>query len=215
MLKCRLKSAAISSAIALTAATIAVQAGNQSPEVQAQTVETHPSRGDVQTVNGAAAHIAKTDNGLFASLDTEGLKPGNVYTLWLVVINDPDKCSQSPCSSKDVLKRSKVVSSDVGYAGGIIAAKDGSGHFAAYQSTGKLSGAWFNNGLKSPTNAEVHLVVNDHGPLIANRTADMLSTYRGGCTDVSIPKPMPGTARADGTPGPNTCRLWQHAIFKK
>ncbi|MFY0610245.1 MAG: hypothetical protein JXQ99_01865 [Hyphomicrobiaceae bacterium] len=214
MLKCRLKSAAISSIIALTAATIAVQAGNQSPTSQVHPVETHPSRGEIRTVTGASARLVKTDSGLFATLDTNGLQPGNVYTLWLVVINDPSKCSQSPCSPKDVLKRSKVVNSDVGYAGGIIAAKDGSGRFATHQTKGELSSAWFGNGLKAPDKAEVHLVVNDHGPLIANRVADMLSTYRGGCTEVSIPKPMPSTARADGAPGPNTCRLWQHAIFK-
>lgn len=214
MWKCRLKSAAISSVIALTAATIAVQAGNQSPTIHVQPVETHPSRGDVQTVEGAAARLVKARDGLFASLDTKGLTPGHVYTLWLVVINDPSKCLQSPCTPKDVLKRSKIVASDVGYAGGIIAGKGGSGQFSAYQAKGELSGPWFGNGLKAPDKAEVHLVINDHGSVIANRVADMLSTYRGGCTDVSIPKPMPSTARADGMPGPNICRLWQHAVFK-
>ena len=61
---------------------------------------------------------------------------------------------------------------------------------------------------------EVHLVLNDHGPVIEGRTADMLSTYRGGCTTESIPAPMPASARASGTPGPNQCRLVQFSIFK-
>ena len=98
--------------------------------------------------------------------------------------------------------------------GGIIVGSDGSGHFAAYQPVGALNGAWFKDGLQQTDEVEVHLVVNDHGPAIEGRVADMLSTYRGGCTTDSIPAPMPASARAQGTPGPNQCRLVQFSIFE-
>ena len=106
-----------------------------------------------------------------------------------------------------------VQGTDVSTSGGIIVGDDGSGKFAAYQPVGALDGAWFKDGLQHTGVVEVHLVVNDHGPLIEGRSADMLSTYRGGCSSESIPAPMPHTARADGKPGPNQCRLVQFSIF--
>lgn len=41
----------------------------------------------------------------------------------------------------------------------------------------------------------------------------MIGTYRAGCTDASLPAFVPATAFADGTPGPNTCRLCQTAVL--
>ena len=186
----------------------------QSGELRSSAVKTHPSQGDVSVVTQAKARIQADDKGIFVAMNTYGLTPGHVHTLWLVTINDPGACDASPCTSRDVLKRTDVVKADVGYAGGIIVGGDGSGSFAAYQPVGDLDGAWFKDGLKRTDDVEVHLVVNDHGPVIEDRVADMLSTYRGGCTNESIPAPMPASARAQGTPGPNQCRLVQFSIFE-
>jgi hypothetical protein len=41
----------------------------------------------------------------------------------------------------------------------------------------------------------------------------MLNTYRGGCSDDSLPPPFPDSAKADGEAGPNACRLIQDAVF--
>jgi hypothetical protein len=42
----------------------------------------------------------------------------------------------------------------------------------------------------------------------------MIHTYRGGCSDDSpFPSLFPAIAIADGDVGPNTCRLFQSAIF--
>jgi hypothetical protein len=57
-------------------------------------------------------------------------------------------------------------------------------------------------------------VLNDHGPLLPEMASTMVNTYRGGCADESIPDAFPDSARADGEPGPNTCRLVQDAIFE-
>jgi hypothetical protein len=61
---------------------------------------------------------------------------------------------------------------------------------------------------------DVHLVLNDHGPVLTEFMPEMTHTYRAGCADASLPGIFPATARADGTPGPNTCRLWQVAVFE-
>lgn len=62
--------------------------------------------------------------------------------------------------------------------------------------------------------AEIHLVLNDHGPALAEHMPSMIRTYRGGCSDASpFPAVFPQTALGDGTKGPNTCRLFQVAAF--
>lgn len=81
--------------------------------------------------------------------------------------------------------------------------------------TGDIQSAWYGNGLTNPTGAEVHLVINDHGVVIPEMIATMLNSFRGGCTDESLPPPFPDTAKADGDPGPNACRLVQFAIISQ
>ncbi|MEM7133273.1 MAG: hypothetical protein AAF702_43645 [Chloroflexota bacterium] len=182
-------------------------------EVATQVVSTHASRGDVTEVADAGSLIARSDDGLFMSFDTGELTPGNVYTAWWVFINDPSSCETIPCTPKDVLGNPDVVVSDLGYADGLIADADGNGHFVGYQPLGDLSNAWIGNGFSNLDGAEVHVIINEHGPALVETLDDMLSSYRGGCTDESIPAPFPDTARADGIPGPNPCQLYQFAIF--
>lgn len=208
--------------VAFTASTLAVSAA-LGGEMQSRTtdahiyqrpVSTHPSQGDVRTIENSKATLLTTEQGLFANLSTQGLEPGNVYTMWVVTINEPEACDNTPCKGSDVLEKTAETKADVGYGDGTIAGPDGGGRFTGFVPVGKLSNAWFDNGLQNPTTAEVHLVLHDHGPLIADRAHDMISTYRGACTDESLPAPVPmDTAKADGEPGPNTCKLVQDVIF--
>jgi hypothetical protein len=182
-------------------------------QVYQRDVETHPSQGEVKVVNDAKATLMTTEAGAFASLATRELTPGNAYTLWWVVINEPTACETSPCKPPDVLQRSNITRADVGYADGVIAGKDGTGWFVSHLPVGTLRQAWFGTGFDNPQGAEIHLVINDHGPLLPDLAPSMLSSYRGGCTDGSLPAAFPATAKADGTPGLNTCRLVQDVIF--
>lgn len=177
------------------------------------TVETHPSQGDMTMIEGSRAQLKTTEEGIFARLETSQLSPGHVLTMWVVVINNPAACESSPCTGKDIFARTSEVLADVVYGDGIIVDSDGRGTFTAFQERGPLDGGWLGSDLTNPMGAEVVLVVNDHGPLIEGEEADMLTSYRGGCTEASIPGPFPATARALGKPGPNTCRLVQVAHF--
>ena len=76
-----------------------------------------------------------------------------------------------------------------------------------------MPNTWFGNGYWNLLGAEIHLLINDHGPLVSHLAHSMLNSYRGGCRDESLPPPFPATAKADGTPGPNTCRLVQDVAF--
>ncbi len=188
----------------------------RSPRVQNVGVEWHPQSGEGEVL-GARAHLMRTRTGVKASLRTNELKPGNVYTLWWIVINNPENCAAypEPCTSADILGNTEALQADVTYGGGKIARSSGKGRFASHLNVGELSNSWFGNGLDSVSDAEFHLIINDHGPKIPGLVGNMLHTYRGGCTDDSLPPPFPETAKADGIPGPNTCRLYQAAIFQR
>jgi hypothetical protein len=187
-------------------------AANSAAEVQDGTVNWHPQSG-VGPVSGASAKLVRTDNGVSASLQAMDLNPGHVYTLWFIVLNNSGACNSSPCSAGDVLFNT-AVQGDVTYGGGIVAGESGKGTLSGHLAEGALANAWLGNGFQDARTAGIHLIVNDHGPAIPGMVGEMLHTYRGGCTDESLPLLFPATAKRDGTPGPNTCRLYQSVIFE-
>ena len=166
-------------------------------------------------IEGAEATLVTTRAGVAMALDSTGFTPGHAVTAWWVIINQPALCEGVPCSGNDVLKRTEIVSPVVTFADGTIVDADGAVSFTGFLASGAVAGNWFGNRLDDPTTAEVHLVLNDHGPMIPEIAASMLTSYRGGCRDDSLPEAFPATAKADGVPGPNTCQLLQHAIFAR
>lgn len=208
------------SSLAVAAALMALPAwagGGMGTELKAKVyskvVETHPSQGDVREIDGSKASLLTTSEGVVASVETTGLTPGNAYTLWFVAINNPGACENKPCKGSDVLGNSAAVESDVGYGDGVIAGPDGTATFTTHRRKGAIPQAWIGTGLTKPETAEIHLVIHDHGPLIAGREAEMIGTFRGACQEDSLSKMAPATARADGEPGPNACKLVQDVIF--
>lgn len=180
------------------------------------TVNWHPQQaafGRVGQVEGARASLVRNDNGLSYRITTNSLTPGNAYTLWLVVVNNPEACDPSPCTAPDIILNPET-DSQVRYAAGSVAGGSGRGTFAGSVKEGPLSGWLPDRSLEDATTAEVHLVINDHGPMLPAFMPGMIHTYRGGCSDASpFPGIFPATALADGEVGPNICRLYQSAVF--
>lgn len=166
-------------------------------------------------VGGAAeAQLVRTANGIAYSLQTNQLRAGHAYTVWVVVVNNPAACTADPCSPPDILL-TPATNSQVTYGTGHVVGEDGRAGFGGHLRRGLLSDGWLaGRGLEDPLGAEIHLVLNDHGPKLPGFMPEMIHTYRAGCTDASLPPIFPASAKADGTPGPNTCRLWQAAVFK-
>jgi hypothetical protein len=165
------------------------------------------------TVAGASAQIVRNENGIAYRLNTTGLEEGNAYTLWLVVINNPAACVSTPCAAPEIINN-PATDSQVRFAAGHVAGASGNGTLAGHVSEGALSGWLPDRSLEDARGAEIHLVVNDHGPAMAEFMPDMIGTYRGGCSNASpFPAVFPATALADGEVGPNICRLYQVAVF--
>lgn len=175
----------------------------------------HPQSGMAGAVgSGAAAALVRRDNGVSFTFQTANLRPGNAYTVWFVVVNNPSACTTIPCSAPDIILN-PATNSQLTYGAGHIAGGAGQATFAGAFQAGALPDGWLaGRGLEQPLTAEIHLVLNDHGPALAAYLPDMIKTYRGGCSDASpFPAIFPATALADGEAGPNTCQLYQAAIF--
>lgn len=181
-------------------------------------IKTHPATGSVDVVDGAKAWLVSSNEGIAGQFTTRELKPGHVYTMWVAIMNKPENCelkAADHCTSADVIKRADKVDSDVTYGDGVVIGSEGTATFRTFVPAGKLGYSWLGNSLKDPTGAEIHFALHDHGPMMSDNLAGMLTTARAGCTDESLPKIWPDSARASGTSGPNKCQMAQFAILKQ
>ncbi len=185
----------------------------ESPQVAE--VRWHPQQersGNSGAVDGAWAELVRYEEGISFQVHAEDLIPGNAYTLWLVVTNEPSACVSNPCPGPELIGVEET-DSQVVYAGGHVAGGSRS-TFAGSVGVGPLEGWLPDRSLGDPMTVEVQLVVNDHGPALDEHMPGMIDTYRGGCSDESpFPPFFPDTALTDGEVGPNDCLLYQMAAF--
>lgn len=183
-------------------------------------------------VEGASSTLTRTRNGVNYRVMTSDLEPGNAYTLWIVIFNDTDGCTDGipgafSCGPLDV--GSDAARNDMMYAAGLVAGGSGKATFAGRRSVGDLSGSANGPvglaayGLEDPYGAEIHFVVHDHGSMLPEYMPDMIQTIDGGCFDAGIPVAgfeglpwndydgEPGVG-AFGRRGPNTCASVQVAV---
>jgi hypothetical protein len=154
------------------------------PLAQAESSKTsiQPLRVAGTVIPGTGSILVRTKEGVGATLHTFGLVPGNVYTLWVAVFNNPKECATNPCTVADVPNLD--VQAVILWGSGQIAGEDGTADFGAFRAVGDTSGsAGLGTGtaLENPFKAQIHLVVRSHGPVIPAMLSDQLSTFDGGC----------------------------------
>jgi hypothetical protein len=201
----------------LAAGAMAATARSQSAEVQRTPMRWHAQSGSPHLSpigDGASAQLTRTSSGVSYAINTHSLRAGHAYTVWVVVVNEPAACASSPCAPADILTNPET-DSQVTYGTGHVLGSSREAGFGGHLARGPLPAGWLpDQGLDDPRGAEVHLVLNDHGPKLPEFMPGMIRTYRAGCTDASLPAIFPASATADGEPGPNNCRLWQVAVFE-
>ena len=148
-----------------------------------------------------ASILARYANSVEMSIHTTGLEPGHAYTVWWVIFNNPDACSDD-CDEDDFpegVPAAKIgdepadpaVQASVLWAAGAIAGSDGTADFYARLIVGDSPMPHeFGPGLTDPLNAEIHLPVRSHGRAVPGRVAEQLSTINGMC---NFTKPDPGS----------------------
>jgi hypothetical protein len=109
--------------------------------------------------------------------------------------------------------RSDEVNSVAALGGSTIVDENGDIKIAGFMPVGDVEDNFFDTKLTEPKTAEFHLAIHDHGQMIPEMAAEMRTSYRGGCTDESIPPYYPAVAATFGKPGPNGCATIQVAIF--
>ena len=132
---------------------------------------------------GTGSILVRTEEGVGATLHAFGLVPGNVYTLWWAIFNNPKKCATDPCTPADL---SNPDVQGVMFSGsGQIAGEDGTADFGAFRAVGDPSGKVEGTAeaLEKPFKAQIHLAVRSHGPASADPTVlqQQLTTFNGGC----------------------------------
>ncbi len=141
---------------------------------------------DLSAIDGGYANLVRTENGVTAELHTYDLNAGAPYTVWWVVFNTPEGCSDA-CGEDDIVAEDGTTDFNpdanisILFADGGIAADDGSITFSSYLPEGRTLGQVLaGEGLWDAQVAEVHLVVRDHGPLDPDRLYEQLSTFEPG-----------------------------------
>lgn len=150
---------------------------------------------------GGESVLTRTAGMVVVSLEAAGLEPGNAYTVWWVVFNNPDACSDGECGEDDVLNPDHTINEE-----GVVAAQIGignaTGNVAKSNGTSEFGGrlkrhdtmtdhqVLFPAGFEGPgvltasgMDAEIHLVVQDHGQARGGKQlAKQMSQVEFGCT---------------------------------
>ena len=164
-------------------------------------------------VDGTSVVLEKGEFGVAMAIKSTGLTPGDVVTVWWVAIQNPHVCAAIPCTPAETMTDGTKSDSVVALAASGVVAEDGTISLASFLPKGDVEGNFFDTTLHSPMTAEYHLPIHNHGPLDPSIAEDMLTSFRAGCTDDSLPEYYPQTALADGVAGSFDCKTVQVAAF--
>lgn len=183
--------------------------------VRADPADHDPPATVMRLADGAevgTAALTRNDSGASFTIETTGLDAGTVVTVWAGVFNHPKECSNG-CGLDDF--GDPDVGASLLWAAGHVVGGNGSGGFGGHLELEDGSDAvvmpgWLDPppGLTNPRHAEIHFVLRSHGEKVEGLVSEQLSTFGGGCDNT--PPSMTGNT---GTPGPNTCRNVQMAVF--
>lgn len=159
------------------------------------------------------SRLLRNDNGVSFNINTTNLEPGTAVTLWMVIFNKPENCTDGMCNEDDVFDASARAAAmvDVVFSGsGRVIQNSGKANFAGHRNEGDNSDSiipvFFGEmafGLKDARKAEIHFVIRSHGPLIPGLINEQISTFSAGCA--GFPPEL-------GTPGPNNCQDLQFSV---
>ena len=153
------------------------------------------------------SYLVRYRKGVLTVVKSNDLEPGEAVTLWWVLFNNPENCTDG-CGSDDF--RTESVRADVMYADGEIIDNSGKRLFVSHRKIGDLSGSMASilfegeaRGIEDSFDTEVHAVLRTHGQVIPGLEDAMTGTFNGGCQ---------GFPPEAGEPGPNTCANIQFSI---
>lgn len=140
---------------------VAAAAGGP-PRTETAPLTWHAQAAEEGEVEGAQARLRATNAGASITVQTRGLEPGHAYTLWLVLVDNPEACENEPCAPPEILTDADV-GGQVLYGDGNVVGNSGRATFSAHVNAGSVNGWLANRQLTPPRTAQYHAVINDHG----------------------------------------------------
>lgn len=142
----------------------------------------------------AFSKLRRYDNGIAATIQTSLLEAKGVYTVWLVIFENPELCSDNMCGEDDIFDlEGLIVNGDgsFGTPGVIVTVMWGTGKIASAAGIGAFNlqaevnnppgEVLFGPGLMDAMGSEIHFVVRNHGQAIPGLLEEQLTTFAGGC----------------------------------
>lgn len=149
----------------------------------------HVSTSGVFDFTGApqpgSSMLVRTKNGISFSIGTSGfgIYPGHAQTVWVVVFNFPELCTDT-CGEDDIFSTPGPPVTEIFYGAGNIVGGSGTIHMSGRVGTndaGHFPGYNGDPGLLNPLGAEVHLIPRGHGPMVPANMPAQINSFAGGC----------------------------------
>ena len=138
----------------------------------------------ITPVEGSWAQLVTNDRGATLQVNTSELTPGHAITVWWVIFNYPENCTDGVCGLDDAFPPpgNLAAGTSVSFAAGHVIGGSGQGNYGAHISVGGDAAPW-HFGLLEPRTAEYHFVLRDHGPAIPGIVHEQISTATAGCNN--------------------------------
>ena len=167
----------------------------------------NPDGSSGSLIGGAESTLMRMPHGVYMTFKTSGLTPNDAVTMWWIIFNRPENCSNGECGQDDAFQmdengqlvldeagnlipnvegRAAVVWSSL-RADGKVVEEGGSAEFLGHLPIGDATEAVVGPGLLDPMKAEFHLIARTHGPAIPGGTHNQLNTAWGGCEPGQFP----------------------------
>lgn len=146
-------------------------------------------------IRNGYSRIIRKERGVMGEFRSPGLNPSEVYTLWMVVFENPEFCSDGNCGSDDIVDgNGKLMVNPDGSIGtpgvnvsslwvtGTISDRAGRAAFRIRVEKNQAPGEiLYGPGLTDPIGSEIHFIARTHGERLRDRINEQLSTFAGGC----------------------------------
>ena len=139
---------------------------------------------DFTPIAGSSARLVANDQGATIQVNTSELPAGHAVTVWWVIFNNPENCSDGECGPDDAFPPPGNIAAgaSVSFAAGHMIGGDGQANFGAHTSVGEDAAPW-TVGLLNPRTAEFHFLLRDHGPAIPGMVNEQISTPGAACNN--------------------------------
>ncbi len=171
------------SLVVIFGVTYSFSKGEETPSGQVSTSFLY-SFTDASQVPDAYSTLTRSDNGIATEVRTIGLDPEAIYSVWWVIFNNPQGCSEA-CNEDDIFDADGNVSPNpeanisILWATSGISSSSGEGTFSAYLPKGRpLGEVLLGLGLQDAQGAEVHLVLRTHGVADLNTLSAQLTSFQ-------------------------------------